>query len=509
MKYFPEIIRILENFRERRTDTVDTDFRAQTENKEFLLYDGVRSGKFPNDIEAADELYETSPTDTRYSSMKNRMKVRMLNSLFHLNLRRAGYSEYAQAYYAAHRGELIVHILFRLGARRAGTHLAERTFRLAQKFALTDVALAMAVWLRNQAGKTALLHEFDHYDKILKQLSRAYQDELLSEEYFDRIGIIFQRYSGTISKYADQFEDYEAELRSHLNENSSYTFRLNYYRVLIVSRNASNRHTDVIKGAQEGIVFLESFPTLLQKQQLAEFWLYQLISYLGIRDFEGAQEAADSCASLYNPGSNNWFAFSESYFYLLMTTLRFQEANKLFDEVTNHPRFGAQGDILREHFEIYKFYLNFALKTLPGYDPKEKPVRFNFDGMLRRADDAKSDKPGMNMVLRFAQIIHLFDIQAYDKIDDLIEPLQIYRTRYIKASNTEQSTIFFRLLKIMVKYSYEYKRCLRMGSKLHEELKTGHFENVDPNQEIQILPYAWLWEWMLERMKERSPLSRR
>lgn len=53
MKYFPEIIRILENFRERRTDTVDTDFRAQTENKEFLLYDGIRSGKFPNDNEAA------------------------------------------------------------------------------------------------------------------------------------------------------------------------------------------------------------------------------------------------------------------------------------------------------------------------------------------------------------------------------------------------------------------------------------------------------------------------
>jgi hypothetical protein len=123
---------------------------------------------------------------------------------------------------------------------------------------------------------------------------------------------------------------------------------------------------------------------------------------------------------------------------------------------------------------------------------------------VRRADEAKRDKPGMNMALRFAQIIHLFDINAYDKIDDLIEPMQNYRTRYIKASTTEQSTIFFRLIKIMVKYSFDYKRCLRVGSKLHEQLKHDTFVNVDASQEVQILPYGWLWDWMLERMKERQ-----
>jgi len=504
MKYFPEIIRILENFRERRTDTVDTDFRAQTKNKEFLLYDGIRSGKFPNDIEAADELYEVPPTDTRYSSMKNRLKVRMLNSLFHLNWRRAGFSESAQAFYVSHRFTLIVQIMNALGARRAAKHLAERTLRIAQKFEITDVALSMVILLRKTAGVTARSTEFDHYDSMMKQLFRSYQEELLSEEYYDRIGIIFQRHAGTSAKYADQFDSYETELRPLLNAHSTYTFRLNYYRILVVSSNATNRHAQVIEGARQGIAFLDSFPMILQKERKGEFWLFQLKSYLGIRNFKKAQEAADECNALFNKGSNNWFAFAEWNFYLLMTTLRFEEANTLYSEITTHPRFAAQGDILQDYFEIYKFYLTFALKTLPEYKQQEKPVRFNFEAMLRRSDDAKRDKPGMNMALRFAQIIQLFDIQAYDKIDDLIEPMQVYRTRYIAANSTQQSTIFFRLLKIMVKYSYEYKRCLRMGAKLHEQLKSDAFENVDPNQEVQILPYAWLWEWMLERMKERS-----
>jgi hypothetical protein len=509
MKYFPEIIRILENFRERRTDTVDTDFRAQTENKEFLLYDGIRSGKFPNDNEASDELYEVPPTDTRYSSMKNRLKVRMLNSLFHLNLRRAGFSEAGQASYAAHRGALVVYVLVSLGARRAAKHIAEKILRIAEQYSLTNVAIDMAIRLRSNAGAIVRTGEFDHYDQLVKQLFRAYEDELLSIEYYNRIVMILWRHSGNASKFAEQFETYESELRGLLKETSTYNFRLYYYRVLINARVAANRHAEVIDGARQGIAFLESFPKLLQKEQKANFWLNQLDSYNGMRNFDGAREAAEACATLFNKGSNNWFAFSEAYFYLLMTTLRFEEANALYTEVTTHTRFAAQGDILQEHFEIYKFYLIFALKTQPDYKPAEKPVRFNFEAMVRRADEAKRDKPGMNMALRFAQIIHLFDIQAYDKIDDLIEPIQIYRTRYIKASTTEQSTIFFRLIKIMVKYSFEYKRCLRMGSKLHEELKNNSFESVDPSQEVQILPYAWLWDWMLERMKERSTASKR
>ena len=56
----------------------------------------------------------------------------------------------------------------------------------------------------------------------------------------------------------------------------------------------------------------------------------------------------------------------------------------------------------------------------------------------------------------------------------------------------------------MVKWSFQYKPCLQYGMKLHTQLKTQKFERIDQSQEVQILPYAWLWDWMLERMKEGS-----
>ncbi|HEY3875195.1 MAG TPA: hypothetical protein VGM92_06940 [Candidatus Kapabacteria bacterium] len=505
MKYFAEIIRILERFRERRTETVDTDFRSQADNKEFLLYDGIRKGTFPNDFEAADALYQMPPTDTRYSSMKNRLKVRMLNSIYHLNLKRAGFSEAAQAGYTAHKGAMTVQVFLVLGAPRISKHVAERTFKLANKFEITDVKLSMATMLRHIAGNMAKNKDFEFWNDRIKEIQQLYHDELCSWEYYNRILIVFWKYAGNLERFSKQFLDYEAELHTMLHDKSTYTFRMNYYRVLVLSRQSANRHAEVIESAKEALQFLESYPKLLQKGRLGEFWLYQFMSYLGIQKFPEAEGAGNQTILYLNEGSNSWFSYTETNFYLLMNTLRFMQAKDQFEQVMNHTRFHSQQDILQERFEnVYKYYLNFALKTLPEYKEKVQQVRLNFDLLIHNATESKRDKAGMNMALRYAQVVHLFDTHNYDRIDNLIEPIQNYRSRNIIAAQTEQSTIFFRLIKIMVRWSYDYKQCLKYGMKLHNELKTGTFENVNQDQEVQILPYAWLWDYMLERMKERS-----
>ncbi len=184
---------------------------------------------------------------------------------------------------------------------------------------------------------------------------------------------------------------------------------------------------------------------IASKRTHREFWFYRkLNSYIGIRNFEGADEAVKEVAALYNKGSNNWFWFTESYFYLLMTTLRFHDAQELYTEVTTHARFGAQGDILQEHFEIYNFYLTFALKTLPDYKPAEKPIKFNFEAMVRRADEAKRDKTRHEHGAAICTDHTLIRYSALTiKLTISLEPIQNYRTRHIKASYTEQSNYLF------------------------------------------------------------------
>jgi hypothetical protein len=359
--------------------------------------------------------------------------------------------------------------------------------------------------LRQHASVQGQTKKFDYYNKLLKLLQTKYNEELLSSEYYDRIIMIFNRKSGGRSRYAKEFEGYEAELRNLLKETSSYNFRLNYHRVFALA--TSSHHAEAIKTSRAGLEFIESMPHLTQRERKGDFWLYQLQSYIGMQDLDGAREAAAQCASYYNLGSNSWFAFAEANFLLLMNTLQIREAHEFFTEVTTNVRYEAQSEIAREHWEVFRFYLIHALQTLPDFDPKLHPQKFNFALFERKVEEARKDKEGMNILIRLAHIIHLVESRKYDDADRAVEALDDYRRRHIQANKTPRTSLFMQLLRMMEKYSYSYKFCLANGKKTYERLKTEKFEVVDLDQEIQVLPYPWLWDRLLERMKANEELT--
>ncbi|MFI5202060.1 MAG: hypothetical protein ACHQNE_06710, partial [Candidatus Kapaibacterium sp.] len=483
-------------------ETVDREFRARKKSREFQLYDGIGKGLFPNDTSAAGTLYEHARPDApKYSSLKNRLKVRMLNSLFHLNLKRAGFSDAAQAFYIAHRRQFMVNMLIGLGADQAARRMAETTLDLANQFELTSIALEMARVLRQYASNNGQIKKFDKYNKLLKELEVKYIEELRSAEYIERIGVIFRRKAGGRSKYTEEFEGYKSELESLLKETNSYNFRLNYHRVHALASETAGDHLGVIEGSKSGVQFIESVPRLSQRERKGDFWYYQFQSYLDVQDFDGAREAAAECASYYNIGSNNWFRYALAKFLLLMNTLQIKEANDFFTEVTTHERFAVQAEITKEHWEIFRFYLLLALKSLPDYDPALHPQKFNFGLFEWKLIESRKDKEGMNVLIRFAHILHLVETGKYDEADKAIEALDDYRRRHIQASMTPRSSLFMQLLRTMVRYSYSHKACLAHSRKTYERLKTEKFEIVSSEQETQVLPYPWLWDWLIERMK--------
>ncbi len=504
MRYFPEIIRILDRFRERRIETVDTKFREHKQSKEFQLYDGIRSGIFNNDSEAADALYDSLPTATKYSSLKNRLKVRLLNSLFHLNWKKAGFSESAQAYYLCRKRAFMVHILIALGARRVAARLAETTFELATRFGYTEVALAMIRELRQNASAVGKISDFEHYDQLLTKIFRSYEEELISAGYIERIVMIFNRQMGGRAKFAEEFARYEAELRKLLSENSTYNFRLNYYRVLVRARSAAGQHREIIAAARDGIKFLQEYPHLLQKERLADFWYYQLQSFLMVKNYEQAFQAATECAKLYNVGSNSWFSFRESFFLLLMNTLKFKEAEEVLQESVSHTRYVQLPEAAQEHWEIFKYYLNFALKSQAVSRAPEVLRRFNIDALMRMVPVARRDKHGLNVAILIAQVLQMLETRNYNGVMDRMEALGTYRSRYLQASMTQASSLFFKLLRIMENNSFNYKLARDKGRRFYNQLCNEHFEIVDVEQELQVLPYEWLWERVLDKLKEQE-----
>jgi hypothetical protein len=504
VRYFPELIRILDRFREPRIETLDNDFHQRKEAKDYRLYHGIKTGTFEADPLAIHTLYGKAPVTTQYSSLKNRLKKRLLNSLFHLNMRRAGFSEWAQAFYVVHKRTFIVHVLLALGARRAGAKMAIRTMEIALEYELIEPAMIMARYLRTDASVRGRMTEYDRYDEEYKRLLKTYEAENLSSEYFERALTIFNRQSGGRWKFTDQFEAYVKEIGDLVKQFDSYNLKVNYYRILLVSHAAAGRHSARIKTAEEALRFVESKPHLLQRARIGEFHAQRLQSYLGVRDYKHAEQAAKDTAQYWDKGTNNWFAYGQHRFLLLMNTLRFHEAYEFFREITTHPRFSAQTDLTTEHWNIFEFFLNYALKREPGYDELEIKKRFDLESFVRRVPEARHDKHGMNVAILIAQILHYVDVGNRGAIIDKMEALGTYRSRYLVASRTQASSIFFKMLRIMENNSFYYDIVEKKARRYHHTLKTEVFEIVDMEQELQVVPYEWLWDRVLERLKAQK-----
>src|SRR4029077_13229303 len=107
--------------------------------------------------------------------------------------------------------------------------------------------------------------------------------------YYERVQMDNLRFTGGRRRFAEKFERYASELRSLLNEHSSFTFRLHYYRINGFALGAAGRHTERIETMNEVCRYLDTVPHLAQRARYGEFKLQQLDSFMRTARFQEAE----------------------------------------------------------------------------------------------------------------------------------------------------------------------------------------------------------------------------
>lgn len=502
MTYFPEIIRILDRFREPRIETLDGEFRTSTTDKSFQLYDGIRSGRYPTDHVAAGSLYNSDPTDAKYNTLKSRLKWRLLNTLFHLNLRRAGFSEYATALYKVYRRAFLAHTLLILGARTTAMKLAEKTLRESLEYQFALVSIQMSTLLRTHASLVGSTSQYNKYDRTVKAQLDQLQAETVSWEYYERATAVLGRkvhpgeeFLRTLSGHIQRLHELRAEV-------DSVTFATNLYRLSLMYANASLDRHEAVSVSNEAIEYLKKYPKLVAPARIAEFAAGKLEAFSALQDFESAVHAAAEGAAYVGKGSNNWFTFSERQFQLLMLSRKFVEAENLYEEVTQHGRFSALSPYLQERWKIFELYLQFALQTVPEYESLPLRKKFDLQAFLRFIPVASKDKHGMYVAVLIIHILYMLEAGDFSGIIDRMDALRTYRSRYLRGKSNRRSALFFRLLTVMENNSFNYTLTKQKSERIYKQLRSTAIEAPETNEEIQIIPYEWLWERVLTKLRE-------
>ena len=85
MKELLEITQILDKKKISKIEILDQNSLRQPNNLFARMYNGLYKEKFETDEQAAQELYQATPTDARYRQLKSRFRKRLLNTFFFLD----------------------------------------------------------------------------------------------------------------------------------------------------------------------------------------------------------------------------------------------------------------------------------------------------------------------------------------------------------------------------------------------------------------------------------------
>jgi hypothetical protein len=505
MQSLREITQIISRLKTTKLEVVDELPDSGAPDNLSKLLSGIKSGSITSDQKAAEMIYGTTYLDSKYTTLKNRLRNKLLNTLFFLDIKPPEQTVYAEGAYKTYKHTFWVKTLLFLGARQTAIKLAERTLQYAQKFSLTLEAVQLLTDLRYQASLTASKSQYQKYDSILATEVNNLLGEIKVRGFYERIIVEIAKSEEERPDLSDIVRGYLKEMESLTPKPSSFEFTRWYYLVKVIILEICQEYSLAIAGCLDAENYLLQYPDLSSNIRLGEFSVQRLACHLILRQFEEGEKAAQRCRELYRPGTNSWFIFMDNYFMLAMHTGHFTEAGHILIEITSSPRFSFQLDQFKEKLKLYEAYLLFALGTTDKTsDIISELEKFDIKRFLRDVPNYKKDKRGYNISILILQILVLLEQDDFDGIIDRMDALRTYRTRYLQVASNKPSALFFKMLMIMEKCSFDPDETRKKAKKYYVMLLEKSTNSDEISEGLQVLPYEWLWEKIVEMLEEKK-----
>ncbi len=507
MNSLKEITQVITRLKLEKIEFIDDEPNPGDQDNISKLYFGIKSNSLTTDQQAAQLIYGSPLLDSRYTTLKNRLRNKLLNTLFFLDIRHPNQSQLAETTYKTYRYTFWSKTLLFIGARNSCIKLSQKALNLAQQSGLTLEIVQLLADLRNFAGEEGNTSLYNQYNDQLKKQTHNLNAELEAREYNDRLRMMFAKTIAERPELVGMAKEFVDRLDSISPAPNSFYFTLFYFRVKNYSKQIEQDYQKSIEVCNAAITHLNTNPLFVSNVRIGEFAVTKLYCHMMLKEFEEGKEEAVHCGKLFAPTTNTWYTYMDYYFLLAMHTEHFEDAQKIYDDVISNPRFSFQLDQTKERWLLYEAYLQFALSITGKETGKDNNKKFDIKRFLREVPNYKKDKRGYNVSILILQIIMLLEQNNFDSIIDRMDALRTYRQRYLGSSENKQSALFFKMLMVMEKSFFTYEETKTKAQKYYDKMiELG--ANADETQEgLQILPFEWLWNRILDMLKEKERLG--
>ena len=473
------------------------DIILEPDSKMQQLYDALLSQRVRSDEEASSWMLDGGDEASKLPNLKNKLKDRMLDSVFLLDYKEPGFADRQKAILECYKKWAAAMILVMRNAKVTGIDLLEKLLRHSIRFEFTELTCDILRLLRMHYSTSG--GDLKKYETIRDQLHHyldIWHMENQVEEFYTDLISRYVNSKSTKMEVSEQAKVYYGVVKPDMARCDSFKVHIFGRMIQIFAYSSVNDYNTTAKLCEEAIQFFD------KKDYDGGFALqvfyYNLITcYLQLREFEKGQVIIERCQSLVEPGSFNWFKLQELFFLLAMHTGHYNAAAQVLGKVMDDPRFETQSFQITEIWKIYHAYLHFLIKAGQlslSELPSQRNAKFKIGKFLNETPVFSKDKRGMNIPILIVQILFALADRDYQQCLDRMESIEKYCSRYLKQNDTFRSNCFIKMLLQIPTYAFHRERVTRHTHKLYEMLCSVPSEVANQTYEIEIIPYEVLWE---------------
>jgi hypothetical protein len=466
------------------------------------LYNGIESGRFQTDEDAARVIYPEDKESSRFRKLKADLRDKLFQTLLQFNTNTGEFSDYQKAYYECHRQWFYIKILTGQNANTAAMYLAGKLLKQAEKFEFSLLCMDIAAYLRIQFGlRESNDKKCREAGDLFEKYRNLYERECLAEQkYTDLI-------SGFVNNRSakDQFVEATTAAYALLVESMEIfdSYRLHMYGRMIglMCYTTVNDYGGALEYCEKAAVFFQRKP-YEARVPLQIFYYQELICNVQLRQFEKGRESALKCFKMMKEGTFNWFKFQELYLMLALHTEQYEQASQVLLKAMKHPRFQFLPDNARELWRIYESYIQYVASIKEISHPGAKSFKLN--RFINDTPIYSRDKSGINIMILIVKILFLISEHKYGQLLDEVEAIEQYCYRYLNEKSTMRSYYFIKLLLQIPLGQYDVEVIQRKAGRYLDKLKDVPLEVANQIHEIEIIPYEHLWTMAVGTVKENT-----
>ncbi len=465
------------------------------------LYKGITEGRFDSTEDVARFFFDDSPYRIKYANrLQRKLKDRLLNTLFFVDVNQKGFSDIQKAYYTCHKNLAAVKILLGRYARKNGAALAEETIKIALHFEFTDLILELARELRmHYAYVPGRKKKFNYYDNLVGLKSEILLAEMEAEKYYTLLTRELNQSKVSKSNLIESAEKYSRKLESMMMEFQSYRFSFHAYLVISMAYELKNDYKGNLRISKEALKFFNKKNQIASNTILIGFQIKTLVSNIYLGKYDEANHNTRKLESLTLEGSNNWYHALDYTMILFFHSKKYNDAFETLQKAIKHPNFKNQYGNISEHWRIHEAFI-YLLIQLKKINPSEETnlKKFRVKKFLNEVPTYTKDKLGANINILILHVLFLLQQKKYDEIIDRMESLKTYTHRYLRRDETFRSNCFIKMLLTLPQTSFNRKAVVRRAQKYWALLQEVPLDKAKQSVELEIIPYETLWQFTLE-----------